>query len=207
MATYTIRYFDFPGGRGEDARLTLHLAGVDFEDDRIAGARWGELKATTPFGGLPVLAVEGKGELGQSNAILGYLGRTFGMHPADPWEAARHEAIMAAAEELRGLVGATMAIADADEKRRAREALAAGPMQTWGAQIEAQLGAGPFVGGTALSVVDLKLFVLLKWFISGKIDHVPGTIFDGFPRLRGVHDAVAAEPKIVAWYARFTPAT
>jgi len=30
-----LSYFDFPGGRGEPARLALNLAGIPFEDYRI----------------------------------------------------------------------------------------------------------------------------------------------------------------------------
>ena len=56
-----LSYFDFPGGRGEDCRIALHLAGVDFEDERIKGTDWAARKATTPFGALPVLEIEGKG--------------------------------------------------------------------------------------------------------------------------------------------------
>ncbi|MEZ4452095.1 MAG: glutathione S-transferase family protein [Nannocystaceae bacterium] len=207
MATYKISYFDFPGGRGEDSRLALHLAGADFVDDRIPPPQWRDLKASTPYGGLPVLEVEGKGRLAQSNAILGYLGRAFGMHPSDPWAAAQHEAIMAAVEDLRGKVGATLQITDPEERKKAREALASGAIPAFAAAVEAQLGDGPYVAGDALNVVDLKLFVLQKWFISGSVDHVPATVFDGFPRLRGIHDAVAAHPAVVAWYARFKPAT
>ncbi|MCA9717581.1 MAG: glutathione S-transferase family protein [Myxococcales bacterium] len=200
MTKPRLTYFDF-SGRGEDARLAYFIAGVDFEDNRIKGAAWRELKPSTPFGGLPTLEIEGKGVLAQSNAILTYIGREHGLHPQDNWEAARHEALMAAVEELRGAISRTLGLSP-DEKRRVREELAAGEMQTWGANVERQLGDGPFVAGEALSVVDLKLFVLLNWFVSGTLDHVPADVFRGFPRLMGVFEAVRRHPRVVAWYAR-----
>jgi glutathione S-transferase len=33
-------YFDAPVSRGEECRLALHLAGIDFEDVRINAAAW-----------------------------------------------------------------------------------------------------------------------------------------------------------------------
>ena len=47
-------YFDFAGSRGEECRIALHLAGVDFEDVRVTGAKWKDLKPATPFGSMPI---------------------------------------------------------------------------------------------------------------------------------------------------------
>ena len=48
-------YFDAPVSRGEECRLALHLAGIDFEDARINPAAWHAMKEQMPYGGLPVL--------------------------------------------------------------------------------------------------------------------------------------------------------
>ncbi|MGB1015258.1 MAG: glutathione S-transferase N-terminal domain-containing protein [Nannocystaceae bacterium] len=91
MPNIKLSYFDFDGGRGEDARLALFIAGVNFDDDRIKPPNWPAHKASTPFGELPVLTVEGKtGQLAQSTALLTYLGRSYNLHPTDLWEAAPH---------------------------------------------------------------------------------------------------------------------
>ncbi|MCA9710802.1 MAG: glutathione S-transferase family protein [Myxococcales bacterium] len=201
MAKPKLSYFDFPGGRGEDCRLAFFMANVDFEDDRIPFAQWADRKADTPFGSLPVLEIEGKGKLAQSNAILAYLGRTHELHPSDPWDAARHEALMAAVEDVRAVVIPTLSIEDEDEKRRAREQLAQTALQTWGARLEAQI-AGPFVAGDTLHVVDLKLFVLVKWFAKGAVDYVPTDVFSAFPKLMALYEAVGAHERVKAWYAR-----
>jgi glutathione S-transferase len=37
MAKLKLTYFDFDGGRGEPARLALHIGGIAFEDQRISG--------------------------------------------------------------------------------------------------------------------------------------------------------------------------
>ena len=53
-----LTYFDFAGSRGEECRIALHLAGVDFDDERIKSADWPAMKASVPFGALPVLQME-----------------------------------------------------------------------------------------------------------------------------------------------------
>ncbi|MEZ4270837.1 MAG: glutathione S-transferase N-terminal domain-containing protein [Myxococcota bacterium] len=60
MSKPKLTYFDFSGSRGEECRLALFVAGVDFEDDRLPKGAWSDLKASTPFGSLPVLKIEGR---------------------------------------------------------------------------------------------------------------------------------------------------
>lgn len=202
MASYKLTYFDMPTSRGEECRLALHLAGVPFEDDRLARGAWPELKGTTPFGAVPVLEVEGKGTLGQSNAILRYVGSAHGLHPSDPWQAARHEAVMSAVEELRARIDPSMRTDDADAKKRMREELAAGYLQQWGASIERQIEDGSFLGGAQVNVADLKLFVVVTWLRKGVLDHMPTDVLAGYPKLNRLVDAVGGHPGVVGWYAK-----
>jgi hypothetical protein len=51
-------------------------------------------------------------------------------------------------------------------------------------------------------VVDLKLHMAVRWFLGGKVDHIPATIFSSFPKLMGVHDAVRDHPGVKSWYAK-----
>jgi glutathione S-transferase len=201
MADIKLSYFDFPGGRGEDCRLALFMAGLDFDDDRVKGADWGERKPATPFGAMPVLTVAGKGALAQSNAILRFIGSRHGLHPSDAWEAARHDAILAACEDVRAEVGPTLRMKDEAQKKEAREKLASGYLQQWGACVEKQI-EGPFVSGSELKVADLKLFVLMQWFAKGVVDHVPTDVFKAFPKLTALHQAVQNHSKVQQWYAR-----
>ncbi len=197
-----LTYFDFSGSRGEECRLALHLAGVAFDDNRIKGSDWPALQDSTPFGSLPVLELPGRPPLAQSNAILCLIGRGHGLHPADNFEAARHEAVMAHVEDLRHKVSPTIRMPD-DEKRRVREELAASWLPKWAARAEQAInGDGPFFGGAEVNVVDLKLYMAVRWFAGGAVDHVPANIFAPYARLMRVHDAVAAHPGVRAWYAR-----
>jgi len=202
MAKTTLTYFDFSGSRGEECRLALFLAGIPFEDERLSRTRWAERRASAPFGALPILTIEGRPPLAQSNAILTLIGRQNGLHPEDEWEAARHLAAMCAVEELRAKLAPINRLTDPEEKRRAREEVAAGYLPEWGHNIERQIGAGPFFGGVRLNVVDLKLFVVTGAFIAGKMEHVPADVWKDSPKLTHIHAAVQDHPKVKAWYAR-----
>jgi glutathione S-transferase len=195
MAT-SLTYFDFDGSRGLECRLALTVAGLPFEDIRLSREQWAALKPKTPFGALPLLDIDGK-KLAQSNAILGYIGRTHGLYPADPWQAAQHDALLQSVEDLRVKLPDGKGMSD-DEKKAAREAFAAGWLSQWATTVSEQI-AGPFVGGDAISVADLKLFVILRSYLSGTYDHVPPSTFDHFPKLLALYAAVASYPAIRAY--------
>lgn len=202
MSKPKLTYFDAPVSRGEECRLALHVAGVEFEDNRVKREDWPGIKPTTPFGSVPVFEVPGHPALAQVNAILVLIGRQHGLHPKDDFEAARHEALMSHVEDLRHHVSPTIRIADEAEKKKAREALVASYLPTWGANAEKHIGDGPFFGGSKINVVDFKLHMAVRWFNGGKVDYIPATIFAGFPKLMRVHDAVRDDARVKAWYAK-----
>ncbi len=201
MTKPKLTYFDAPVSRGEECRLALHLAGVDFEDVRIKGADWPAMKEQTPYEALPVFQLPGRAPLAHSNAILVMIGRLHGLHPADEFEAARHEGMMQHVEDLRGVVGPTIHLGDA-EKKMAREAMVVGFLPAWARSAEKNILGEPFFGGAQLHVVDLKLHMAVRWFVGGKVDHIPATIFAAYPKLNRVHDAVRDHAGVQAWYAK-----
>jgi glutathione S-transferase len=202
MSKPKLTYFDAPASRGEECRLALHVAGVEFEDVRLGPPEWAALKPRTPFGAMPLLEMPGHPVLAQSNAILVLVGRLHGLHPKDPFEAARHEAMMQHVEDLRAAVTPSLRMKDADERKKAREHLASTVLPEWAGQTEKQMtGDGPFFGGAAPHVVDFKLFVVARWLRSGVLDHIPATVLEPFPKLNRVHDAVRDHARVKAWYA------
>ena len=196
-----LTYFDAPVSRGEECRLALHLAGIDFEDVRINARRMARDEGADALRRPAVLELPGHPPLAHSNAILVLIGRRHGLHPADDFEAARHEGMMQHVEDLRAVVSPTLRMGDA-EKKAAREAIVAGYLPAWAKSAEKNIGGGPFFGGEKLHVVDLKLHMAVRWFIGGKVDHIPATIFAGYPKLMGVHDAVRDHAGVKAWYAK-----
>jgi glutathione S-transferase len=195
-----LTYFDAPVSRGEECRLALHLAGIDFEDVRIKGAEWPAMKEQTPYGGLPVLELPERPPLAHSNAILVMIGRAHGLHPSDDFDAARHEGMMQHVEDLRSVVGPTIRMSE-PEKKAARVALVDGYLPGWAKSAEKNISGEPFFGGAKLNVVDLKLHMAVRWFIGGKVDYIPATIFADYPKLMRVHDAVRDHAGVKSWYA------
>lgn len=201
MTRPSLTYFDAPVSRGEECRLALHLAGVEFDDRRIKGPDWPALKPTTPYGAMPFLTLPGKPPIAHANAILVFIGRQHDLHPTDAFEAARHEGMMQHVEDLRAVVSPTIAMPP-DEKQRARERIARDVLPAWAAAAERNITGEPFFAGGKLHVVDLKLHMAVRWFNGGKVDHIPATIFDAYPRLVRVHDAVRDDARVRAWYGR-----
>jgi glutathione S-transferase len=204
MSKPRLIYFDAPVSRGEECRLAFHLAAIDFEDVRIKRDAWPSMKPTTPYGSLPVLEMPGQPPLAQTNAILVLLGKLHGLHPTDPYEAARHEAMMCHVEDLRGAVGPTIRITDEAEKKKVREGLVAGFLPAWGGFAEKHISSdGPFFAGAKLHVADLKLFIAVRWLASGAVDHIPATIFTSFPKLTRLFEAVGNDARVKSWTSRF----
>ncbi len=202
MPKLILTYFDFDGGRGEAARLAMHLAGVAFEDKRIAGKDWPAQRDSTPFQALPVLEVDGK-VITQSNTINRYLGKLAGLYPKDDWQAALADEVMDAVEDISTKIGNTMALED-EAKKKAREALAAGPIPRFLQQIEARLkaGGGEWFVEKRLTVADIKCFLWLRWLKSGALDHISADIVDKNAPLLAKHlERVKNHPKIAAYYA------
>ncbi len=202
MSKPKLTYFDFPASRGEECRIALHVAGVDFEDDRVKFEAWPAMKPTTPFGSLPIFEIEGKGRVAESTAIMTLIGRGHGLHPTDPWEAAHHEALMSRVEMLRHHLQASLHIKDPEEKKKARETLAEGPLADFGRSVNALLGEGPFIAGDQINVADIKLYIIMRAFVDGTIDHVPASVFNDHGRLMKLYNAVHAHPKVAEWNAR-----
>jgi glutathione S-transferase len=202
MPKLILTYFDLDGSRGEVARLAMHLAGIAFEDKRIAGKDWPALRNSTPFQSLPVLEVDGK-VIAQSNTINRYLGKLAGLYPKDDWQAARVDEVMDAVEDIIIMIGSTFAL-EGEAKKKAREALAAGSIAHFLRQFEARLkaGGGEWFVENRLTVADLKCYLLVRWLKSGVLDHIPADLVDQHAPLLAKHlERVENHPKIAAYYA------
>jgi glutathione S-transferase len=202
MPKLTLVYFDFDGGRGEAARLAMHLGGIAFEDRRIAGKDWPALRDSTPFQAMPVLEVDGR-KIAQSNAINRYVGRLAGLYPKDDMPAALADEVMDAVEDISTRIGNTMAL-DGEAKKTAREALATGAIPRFLQQLEARLkaGGGEWFVENRLTVADLKCYLWVRWLKSGVLDHIPADIVDRHAPLLARHmERVQSHPKIAAYYA------
>jgi len=110
MAQYKLKYFGFPG-RGESVRLAMAINGIDFENDVVSFERWGGgEKAAAPYGGLPVLEIDGVARA-QTGALLRYVGKLGdkGLYPSDPAEALKVDEALEFADEVSTIVLTSLA--------------------------------------------------------------------------------------------------
>jgi glutathione S-transferase len=180
MAKLKLTYFDFDGGRGEPVRLALHIGGIPFEDRRVAGKDWPALREQMPFRAIPVLEVDGA-VVSQSNSLLRYAGKLAGLYPKDDLAQLRCDEVLDAVEDLGTQLGNTIEHELGPEgKKKAREALAAGPIPRYLEQLQQRLQAagGEWFGGKSISVADLKAWSVIRWLRSGVLDHIPKDLVD-----------------------------
>ncbi|ODN00616.1 Glutathione S-transferase [Orchesella cincta] len=100
MSSYKLHYFD-SRGVSEPIRLLFAYANVKYEDVRFTrGPQWTEIKPKMPWNVVPVLEVDGE-KISQSRAILRFLGRKFGLAPADELQLAKCDEYIDAIIDLR----------------------------------------------------------------------------------------------------------
>jgi glutathione S-transferase len=202
MPSYKLTYFDIDGGRAEPVRIALHAAGIEFEDNRLSFPEFGEMRKSTRFNSLPVLEIDGAA-VTQSNALSRYVGKMAGMYPADNVQALYCDEVLGALEDVLHRIVPTFGL-KGDELREAREKLADGWLSTYVRGLDELLarGGGEYFAGDALTVADLKAFVELRWLRSGHLDHIPTDLVDRLaPALAAHQERVAADPRVVAYYA------
>ena len=202
MPKLKLTYFDFDAGRGEPARLALHIGGIPFEDRRIPFKDWDAQRDSTPFRALPVLEVDGR-VVSQSNSINRYVGKLAGLYPKDDLQALLCDEAMDAVEDMDTPIGKTIDLPP-DEKKKAREELAADFIPRYLEQLQARLKAagGEYFADKRLTVADLKVWMMVRWLRSGVLDYMPKDLVDRVaPALVKHAERLAAQPKIAAYYA------
>jgi glutathione S-transferase len=203
MAKIKLTYFDFDGGRGEPARLALHIGGVAFEDHRIPGKDWPAFRDRTPFFAMPILEIDGK-SVTQSNTINRYVGKLTGLYPKDDWQALEVDEVMDAVEDIGGRIAQTMDLAP-EAKKQAREELVAGRLTRYLEQMQSRLAAagGEYFADGRLTVADLKVYMWTRWLRSGALDHIPKDLVDRVAPLLVKHfERVANHPAVAEYYRR-----
>lgn len=218
-------FYYWPGiqGRGEFVRLAFEEAGAPYIDVvRLPRAEGGGVHAMQAFldgerGGLapfapPFLRV-GDLVLGQTAAILQYLGPRLGLVPDD--DVSRLHAhqlqltiadLVDEAHDTHHPIGTNLYYEDQkrEAKLRARSFVGARMPKLLG-YFERALGrddasGGRYLFGSHLSYVDLSLFQIvagLRYAFPSAMARLEPTI----PRIVAVHDQIAARPRIAAYLA------
>jgi len=204
MTQLTLTYFDTHGGRGEPARLALHIGGIAFEDKRFAFAEFAEVRKATPFGQVPTLHVDGV-VVTQSDAITRYAGKLAGLYPTDAYQALLCDEVLDAVEDANIKLGTTFGLTG-EALKEARTALVNGPLPLYLGWLQTQLQAhgGEYFADNRLTVADLKVFVFVHGLTSGRLDHVPtNLVAQVAPLVSAQVQRVAQLPAIAQYYAQF----
>ncbi len=203
MPKLKLTYFDFHGGRAEPARLAMIIGGIPFEDERISFEEHAVALKNRPFEAVPVLEVDGL-VISQSNTITRYIGKLADLYPDDILQAALCDEVMSALEDITHMVVATFPMAE-DEKKAAREDLAAGAMTVYLKRIEQYLKdrGGIYFADDRLTVADLKVYVWIAGLRSGELDYIPADIVaKTTPLLNDYFERIHLHPKLTEYYAK-----
>ncbi len=204
MRQLKLTYFDTHGGRGEPARLTMHIGNIDFEDNRFAFTDFAEVRKTTPLSQVPTLHVDGV-QVTQSDAITRYVGKLAGLYPTDEFQALLCDEILDAVEDVNVKMVATFGLTG-DALKEARTALVNGPLPRYLDWLQTQLQAhgGQYFADNRLTIADLKVFVFVRSLNSGQMDHVPTDLVERLAPALNTHlHRIAGTPAVAQYYAKF----
>ncbi|MES2879261.1 MAG: glutathione S-transferase family protein [Pseudomonadota bacterium] len=204
MSQLKLTYFDFHGGRGEPARLALHIGGIAFEDNRFAGADFAEVRKSTPLGQVPTLLVDDV-LVTQSDAITRYVGKLTGLYPTDAYQALLCDEVLDAVEDANIKLGTTFGLTG-DALKEARTALVNGALPLYLGWLQTQLQAhgGEYFADQRLTIADLKVFVFVRGLNSGRLDHVPTDLVEKVAPLLSAHlQRITQTPAVAQYYAKF----
>lgn len=182
--------------------------------------------AMSPHSKVPVLQIDGKESIFESNAIAEYLEETTSpkLHPADPIARARNRAWTDYVPTFASALSGTM-YADSEEEFSARATKIAEPFRKLDEALERQGNSGPYFNGASFSLVDAAYAPFLQRYTF--MDRVrPLGILENFKRLAAWRDALLAAPAVKAstvpnieavwqenlilrkrWLAKFVPDT
>ena len=204
MPQLKLSYFDFHGGRGEPARLALHIGGIAFEDYRFTPADFPAVRKTTPLGQVPTLHVDGV-QVSQSDAITRYAGKLAGLYPTDPFQALLCDEIIQGVEDANIKIGPTFSMTG-DAQKQARLALVEGALPLYLRWLQTQLEnhGGEYFADHRLTIADLKVFTYVRGLNSGRLDHVPTDLVEKVaPKLNAHLQRVLQTPAVAQYYAKF----
>ncbi len=201
MTDYKLSYFDFDGGRAEPVRIAFHAAGIEFEDERLSFAEFGEMRGNTPFNALPVLEIDGV-PVTQSNALSRYIGKMAGLYPEDDLQALYCDEALGALEDMLHCVVPTFGL-EGDELKAAREKIVDGWLSVYVKGLGTLLErGGDYFADNRLTMADLKAHGQTRWLRSGSLDHVPTDLVERLaPGLVAHQQRVESDPVVVAYYS------
>ena len=203
MASTLLVYGDSRSGNCYKVQLLCAELGIDYdwrEVDILAGdTRTDEFLAMNPNGKIPLLVIDGRRYLPESNAILCYLaeGRALAGTTREQraevlawmfWEQYSHEPYIATSRFIVKYLGSPAG-------RRADLESRVQPGQRALGILERQLGRQPYIAGENYTLADIALFAYTHVADEGGFD------LSGFPGINAWIERIRARPGFVAMAA------
>lgn len=154
--------------------------------------------AVSPHSKVPVLMIDGKDALFESNAIAEYLDETAAprLHPEDPLARARNRAWTDYVPTFAGAISTT-AYADTEQEFTACKDKITGPFGKLDEALARRGNAGPYFNGEKFALVDAAYAPFLQRYTF--MDRLrPLGIIEKFPHLAAWRDALLATPAVRA---------
>ena len=181
------------------AAIVLRAKNVPYEItyiDRNKRPDW--FLAVSPHSKVPVLLVDDKDALFESNAIAEYLEETVAprLHPEDPLARARNRAWTDYVTTFASAISTT-AYSDSEEEFAMRAAKIADPFSKLNEALGKRGNAGPYFNGPKFSLVDAAYAPFLQRYTF--MDRIkPLGIIEKSPHLAAWRDALLAAPAVKA---------
>lgn len=182
---------------GQFAMYIMEAGGIPYVRETKMSDNWGEWKAKTPFGQMPVLEIPGAGKIAQSMAIVEYLASIAGLIPKDPYTNARVQMLYAQYRDMRtalgkakysgtSSMGADGFTPDMPAQEKAFGALEKETLPRMLKHAEALIpDSGPYFLGQAASLADIAIFAMCRICMEADM----GGLVDMVPKMKRVHDA------------------
>eukprot|EP01088_Endostelium_zonatum_P016266 TRINITY_DN4322_c0_g1_i2.p1 TRINITY_DN4322_c0_g1~~TRINITY_DN4322_c0_g1_i2.p1 ORF type:complete len:211 (+),score=45.32 TRINITY_DN4322_c0_g1_i2:46-678(+) len=194
--TPKLHYFNISYGRSEAIRLAFIYGNLPFEYNTFSFPEWPAIKPTAPWGTAPWLDVK-QGQIGQTQAILRYVGKQTGLYPKDDFEAAKVDELLCALEDVTGVLRPIFQEQDPAKKKELQEATLKGDLKNSLERYERNLqqSQSNFAVGSSPSITDLSIFVIRR---AHMLSWVPTSFWDNFKRFNQITEAVAQLPALQA---------
>lgn len=200
--TIKLTYFN-ARGRGEISRLVFAYGGIAYEDNRIEFSEWPALKAKTPFGGLPVLEVDGE-MFGQGIAINAYAAQAAGCYGASPLEKLKIDSVALAREDM--LTAITKWHFEQDEEKKKVEGgklfgeIIPMYLEKFNQFVKENPKKSGYMVGSKLSLADIVMVEATQMLVeqdAGALDKYPElkALREKVVNTKGIKDYMAKRPK------------